>query len=155
MLYRGAQPSSASFVALQQMGITIIVNFRDEHNETAAEKREVEGLGMKYVGIPWKRTQTPSNAQVVQFLDLVRTNPQAKIFVHCKRGADRTGTMIAAYRIAVQHDPVSEAVSEMHKYHYFHFLLPQLETYVISLPQLLQNGMRCFVATLLTRPPTL
>src|SRR5437016_189280 len=52
-LYRGAQPSNSGFTALHQMGVSIIVNFRDERDETAAEQREVESLGMKYVGIPW------------------------------------------------------------------------------------------------------
>jgi len=139
MLYRGAQPSSAGFSALHHMGVGIVVNFRNEAQETSAEQREVESLGMKYVGIPWSGRDNPSDAQVVQFLDLVRTNPQTKIFVHCQRGADRTGTMIAAYRIAVQHQAVKDAVAEMHSFHYDHFFLPQLERYVVSLPRVLHD----------------
>jgi tyrosine-protein phosphatase SIW14 len=143
-LYRGAQPSQQGFSALQKMGMSIIVNFRDEPEELAAEKHEVESLGMKYVAIPWRGSDEPSNAKIVQFLDLVRTNPQAKIFVHCQRGADRTGTMIAAYRVVVEHKSVSEAISEMHKFHYDHLWLPQLQRYVKSLPSL-QRSNAAFV----------
>jgi protein tyrosine/serine phosphatase len=138
-LFRGAQPSAAGFTKLRDMGVGIIVNFRDEAGETADEKKQVESLGMKYVGIPWSGRQYPSSAQIIQFLDLVRTNPQAKIFVHCQRGADRTGTMIAAYRIAIEHKTVANAVSEMHQFHYDHFFLPQLERYINSLPSLIQT----------------
>ena len=136
-LFRGAQPSSAGYKALQQMGVGIVVDFRDEPREISAESKEVEALGLKFVSIPWSGSDKPSTIQVVQFLDLVRTNPNAKIFVHCKRGADRTGVMVAAYRIVVQHKPVTDAVAEMHQFHYDHFWLPQLERYVQSLPQLL------------------
>jgi len=138
-LYRGGQPASAGFKALQQMGVGIVVNFRDEHGEIASEQREVESLGLKYVSIPWSGSNEPSDAQVVQFLDLIRANPTAKIFVHCKRGADRTGVMVAAYRIAVQHKTVSDAVLEMHQFHYDHFWLPQLESYVNALPESLSG----------------
>jgi tyrosine-protein phosphatase SIW14 len=138
-LYRGAQPSSTGFSALHHMGVEIVVNLRNEPNEISAEKREVESLGMKYVGIPWSGRDNPSDAQIVQFLDLVRANPQTKIFVHCQRGADRTGTMVAAYRIVVQHQAVKDAVSEMHSFHYEHFFLPQLQRYVVSLPRLLHD----------------
>jgi protein tyrosine/serine phosphatase len=138
-LFRGAQPSAAGFDKLRDMGVGIVVNFRDEADETANENKQVESLGMKYVGIPWSGRQDPSSAQIIQFLDLVRTNPQTKIFVHCLRGADRTGTMIAAYRIAVEHQTVANAVLEMHNFHYDHFWLPQLERYVDSLPHLLQT----------------
>lgn len=139
-LYRGGQPSAEGFRTLQKMGVTIDVNFRD--GVAPVEEHEVEALGIKYVAIPWRASDAPSTAQVVQFLDLVRDNPQATIFVHCKRGADRTGTMVAAYRIAVEHDSTTDAVSEMHHYHYAHFWLPQLERYVDSLPGLMQTDSR-------------
>ena len=138
-LYRGAQPSTAGFETLRRIGVSIIVNFREEAGETAREKHEVEALGMRYVGIPWSGRHSPTDSQVTEFLDLVRSNPHAKIFVHCQRGADRTGTMIAVYRIAVQHKSVPEAVSEMHQFHYAHFWLPGLEKYVTAFPNLLQT----------------
>ena len=56
---------------MQQMGVAIIVNFRDERNEVAEEKSAVESLGLKYVSIPWSGADEPSSSQVVQFLDLV------------------------------------------------------------------------------------
>ena len=140
VLYRGAQPTSLGFSNLHKMGVAIIVNFRDEPDEIAAEKHEVESLGMKYVGIPWSASNNPSDAQVVQFLDLVRANPQTKVFVHCRRGADRTGTMIAAFRIAVEHKTVTEAVAEMHQFHYNRFFRPHLQRYVTSFPQSLQTN---------------
>ena len=48
--------------------------------------------------------------------------------------------MIAAYRIAVEHKSVAEAVSEMRHFHYDWFFRPQLQHYVESLPGLLQNN---------------
>ena len=124
------------------MGIGIVVNFRDEREEMATEKRQVESLGIKYIEVPWSGRDEPSNIQVAQFLDLIRANPKAKIFVHCKRGADRTGVMVAAYRVAIEHEPVPQAVSEMQQFHYAGFWLPQLKRYVESLPGLLQKDER-------------
>jgi len=138
-LYRGGQPTSDGFDELRAMGVGMVVNFRENRTETEKEKREVESLGMKYIGIPWKASNEPSSAQIVEFLDLVRANPNAKLFVHCQRGADRTGVMIAAYRIAVEHRPVVEAVSEMHRFHYDWLFLPHLKRYVESLPELLRK----------------
>jgi tyrosine-protein phosphatase SIW14 len=139
MLYRGGQPNAKGFATLQKMGIAIVVNLRDEPAETNREKPQVESLGMKYVGIPWNGEGQPTNAQLVQFLDLLHANPQTKIFVHCLRGADRTGVMIAAYRIALEHTSVPLAVSEMYQFHYWKFLLPHLERYVDALPKLLDG----------------
>ena len=138
-LYRGGQPTAEGFNTLRTMGVGMIVNFREGHAETAAEKSRVESLGMKYVGIPWRASHRPSNTQIVEFLDLVRANPNTKIFVHCRRGADRTGVMIASYRISVEHKPVAEAVSEMYRYHYDWLFRSQLKRYVQSLPELLQK----------------
>jgi tyrosine-protein phosphatase SIW14 len=138
-LYRGGQPTPEGFNTLRSIGVRIVVNLRDDRAEMASEKREVESAGMKYIGIPWSANHKPSSPQIVEFLDLVRTNPNAKIFVHCRRGADRTGVMVAAERIAVEHEPVAEAVSEMRRFHYDWFFRPQLKRYIESLPELLQK----------------
>jgi protein tyrosine/serine phosphatase len=138
-LYRGGQPTADGFNALHAMGVGIVVDLRQKSTELATEKRQVESLGMKSVDIPWSANHEPPSAKIVEFLDLVRANPDAKIYVHCRRGADRTGVMIAAYRIAVEHKPVAEAVSEMHLYHYDWLFRSQLKRYIESLPGLLQN----------------
>jgi tyrosine-protein phosphatase SIW14 len=138
-LYRGAQPTPDGFNTLRAMGVGMVVNFRENHSETEKEKREVESLGMQYVGIPWSANDEPSNAQIVEFLDLVRAHPNTKMFVHCQRGADRTGVMIASYRIAIEHKSTADAVSEMRQYHYDWFWLPHLRRYIESLPELLQK----------------
>ena len=138
-LYRGGQPSLDGFNSLRALGVGMVVNFREESGETAAEKREVESLGIKYVGIPWSATRRLPTPQVLEFLGLVRANPNTKIFVHCRRGADRTGLMIAAYRITFEHESATQAVTEMHEFHYDWLFLPQLKRYVELLPGLLQN----------------
>jgi tyrosine-protein phosphatase SIW14 len=138
-LYRGGQPALDGFNSLHAMGVGIVVNLREDRSQMANEKREVESLGMKSVEIPWSANHEPSSAQIIEFLDLVRANPDTKIFIHCRRGADRTGVMIAAYRIAVEHKSFAEAVSEMHRYHYDWFFRPQLKRYIESVPGLLHT----------------
>ncbi len=121
------------------MGVGLVINFRQNRSETALEKDQAEALGMEYISIPWSAHDAPSNAKVAEFLEAIRAHPTTKVFVHCKLGADRTGVMVAAYRIAVQQEKVADAISEMKRFHFHSFWHPQLARYVRSLPYLLQN----------------
>jgi protein tyrosine/serine phosphatase len=49
-----------------------------------------------------QRVGRPTDAQVEHALRLINDPTLQPVFVHCKRGADRTGTVIACYRI--RHD---------------------------------------------------
>lgn len=138
-LYRGGQPTSNGFAELKTMGVGVIINFRQEPSETTLEKREVESLGMIYIAMPWNAHDKLSNANVERFLEAIRDHPETKVFVHCKRGADRTGMMVAAYRIAMQHEKVADALSEMYQFHFAGFWHPQLARYVKALPELIEN----------------
>jgi tyrosine-protein phosphatase SIW14 len=138
-LYRGAQPSSEGFTELKRLGVGIVVNLRDDHGEQEKEKRTVEALGLRYVPIPWNARHEPTDAQVAEFLDLVRANPQTRIFVHCHLGADRTGVMIAAYRIAEQAWTPPQAIAEMKAFH-LHFWLPHLNRYIERFPRRLETS---------------
>jgi len=50
---------------------------------------------------------------VAAFLKVVSDPARQPVFVHCRHGSDRTGTMCAVYRIVVQGWSKGEAVLEM------------------------------------------
>ncbi len=109
-LYRGAQPSVQGFQGLANMGIGIVVDARLSHK--TSEKKVVTAAGMQYISIPW-HWMFPKAKAMAQFLAVLRENPKKKIFVHCRLGDDRTGMMIAAYRMAVDNWTAEEAFAEM------------------------------------------
>jgi len=138
-LFRGGQPTSDGYRELKQMGVEYVVSFRHEKGENSLERRAVEAQGMRFVSLPWHAWDTPANEEVSRFFVLLAANRQSKIFVHCQQGRDRTGVMVAIYRIAVDHWCPESAVAEMKAYHYHHFFFPQLESYVENFPQKLAS----------------
>ena len=112
-VYRGAQPSAAGFASLAKLGVKTIIDLREigEHSQTG-EEATVKALGMQYLSIPLKRMATPDNGVVSRILGLLNDSTSAPVFVHCKRGADRTGTAIACYRIAHDHWTNQQALAE-------------------------------------------
>lgn len=122
-LYRGAQPTAKGFENLSKMGIGIVVDLRDG-DEPTQEEKEVAAAGMKFVAIPWRCT-SPKDDYFAKFLTVLRDNPDKKVFVHCYVGVDRTGMMIASYRMAEQGWPAEEALREMKAFGFspFHELI--------------------------------
>ena len=55
----------------------------------------------------------PEDENVVKFLQVLRDPKNRPVFVHCQHGADRTGLMVAIYRIAVQGWSRQDAIQEM------------------------------------------
>ncbi len=107
-LYRGAQPTAEGVNQLPALGIRTVVNLRAFHSD----RDEVAGTGLKYVRFetkPWH----PEEEDVVGFLKVVTDTNNLPVFVHCQRGADRTGMMCAMYRIVVCGWTKAEAIDEM------------------------------------------
>jgi len=118
-LYRGAQPTPKGFKNLSKMGIGIVVDLRDG-DDHAREEKEVTAAGMKFVAIPWHCT-SPKDDYFAKFLTVLRDNPDKKVFVHCYVGVDRTGMMIASYRMAEQGWQAEEALREMKAFGFSRF----------------------------------
>ncbi len=107
-LYRSAQPSAAGMKKIQGMGIKTVVNLRSFHSE----RQQIEDPALAYESIPMKVWHAEEE-DAVRFLQIV-TNPKfSPVLVHCQHGADRTGTMCAVYRVAVQGWIKEEALREM------------------------------------------
>lgn len=150
-LYRGSQPNAAGYQELQRLGVSIVVDLRSTASAEAAEERTVESLGMRHVAIPSSGFFGPSDDQVATFLKLLRDNPAKRVFVHCYFGDDRTGVMVAAYRIAEQHWTADQAYNEMRFFH-FHQHLIFLGHYVKYFPANFSTSP-AFAALRDPRPP--
>lgn len=133
-LFRGGQPKKEGYAKLKEMGIEIVVNLRDDKDEIAEERQIVEQKGMRFVSIPWNPWHEADDHQVAEFLEFLRANPERKIFVHCKAGKERTGVMIAAYRIAAQGWTASRALDEMEFFGIRGFWFRHLKKYIREFP---------------------
>jgi protein tyrosine/serine phosphatase len=117
-LFRGGQPDAKGFRYLRDLGIRTIINLRDDDSATA-ERQLVESLGMRYVSLPMKvgnffsRSHSIPEEAIRQFFEVMdaaaslsgpreggpAVQAAGPVFIHCRRGADRTGAMVAFYRI--------------------------------------------------------
>jgi tyrosine-protein phosphatase SIW14 len=101
-VYRGAQPTPEGFSNLNKLGIKLVVDLREPGDRSSYENKVVTAAGMKYISVPMYGMATPKNESVQKVLALLEDTSTGPVFVHCKRGADRTGGVIACYRI--EHD---------------------------------------------------
>src|SRR5580692_3956226 len=140
-LYRGAQPRDPGLVELKKIGITTIVNLREEDQEKSGwEEKRAESLGIRFVHIPVPGWSAPTNEQVAQFLSIFRDNPQEKVFVHCHYGDDRTGVFVASYRMAFEKLPADQALKEMYFFGYNGRWHPAMTAFVKDFPSRLSTA---------------
>jgi protein tyrosine phosphatase (PTP) superfamily phosphohydrolase (DUF442 family) len=91
-LWRGAQPTPEGMGWLARLGVKTIIDLREEADESA-----IIPAGVRYVRIP----VSPFNAdrvEVEQVLREIDASPKP-VFIHCHQGRDRTGLVVAAYRL--------------------------------------------------------
>jgi protein tyrosine/serine phosphatase len=80
-----------------------------------AEEGEACAYGMIYTNVPMRGLGRPTDEQVAKVLSIIETFP-SPVFIHCKHGCDRTGTIIACYRIKHDQWTSKQALSEASQY---------------------------------------
>lgn len=99
-VYRGGQPTDEGLRYLAKLGVKTIVDLREPGDRAKAEERVVTGVGMKYVNVPMTGLTPPTDSETARILAILEDNTAGPVFVHCLRGADRTGAVIATYHIS-------------------------------------------------------
>jgi uncharacterized protein (TIGR01244 family) len=115
-LYRGGQPKKGGLKKLANLGIKTIINLRGESDETFAEGREAKSLGMEYLNVPMSTAGRPTDEQVRRVFEILEEKEKTPVFVHCRRGSDRTGAIIAIYRIKRDGWTAERAIEEANRY---------------------------------------
>jgi protein tyrosine phosphatase (PTP) superfamily phosphohydrolase (DUF442 family) len=94
--YRGGQPKVDQYQSLKDLGVTTVIDLRNDPE--AYEKPSVEALGMKYINIPMDDAEYPSDATISKFLKEINDPANGVMYVHCKGGKHRAGVTGAVYR---------------------------------------------------------
>lgn len=127
VLYRGAQPTKEGFAELKKLGVKTVINLRARHSDD----KYMKGLGLKYFSIPifaWHL----DDGDAARFLNILMDKDNQPVFVHCQHGSDRTGTMVAVYRVYAQKWDREAAMKELPVFGY-HKIWVNLKRYLKNL----------------------
>ncbi|MDR2885367.1 MAG: tyrosine-protein phosphatase [Rikenellaceae bacterium] len=121
-VYRCGQPSAEGFKELYELGVREILNLRNHHGDES-----------KAAGVPLVLHRIKMNAgdsQTDRFVEALRIirDRRGPIAIHCWHGSDRTGAVVALYRIAFQDWTPAEALDELmnggYGYHTYYKNIP-------------------------------
>ena len=131
-VFRCAQPDASAFAELQQMGIHSVLNLRylcrDDKNDAST------GLTLYHIKM------IAGNCELEKIVEALRIihNRQGPIVIHCKHGSDRTGLVIALYRVLFQGWSKEAAVDELENGGYgFHTIYVNISSLIRNMDEAL------------------
>lgn len=122
-IYRSSQPGKKAFVELSQLGFKSVLNLRKDHtdqiNNTQLQLYEVRMNASRF-----------TDTEIVSTLKILLKSPKP-IVVHCMYGADRTGVVLAMYRIIFENWTRQMAIDElMNGGYHFHKRFANIPKYI-------------------------
>jgi len=108
-VFRGAQPGRDGYATLKAMGVRTVIDMRT----SASEQKQVEAAGMRAIAIPIEMSRDGLREKVERVVALMADPANQPVYVHCRHGQDRTGIVVAAYRLKQQEWSLADAEAEM------------------------------------------
>lgn len=106
---RGAQPGREGYATLKAMGVKTVIDMRTSESE----QKQVEAAGMRAIAVPIEMSRKGLKEKVEQVVELMSDPANQPVYVHCRHGQDRTGIVVAAYRMKQQGWSLADAEAEM------------------------------------------
>jgi protein tyrosine/serine phosphatase len=107
LVYRSEQPDAEAMAEVEKFGIRRVLTLREYHDD----EDETKASGLQIFRIPMNAAKIETK-DVVQALKIIKASDEP-ILVHCWHGSDRTGTVIAMYRIVEQGWSKEAAIDEL------------------------------------------
>jgi hypothetical protein len=125
-LYRAAQPTAGGFADLSALGVQSVLDVAGGPGDGAFVPKDE----IRLFHVPMSAWGLHDDL-VLQALRIMADPGNRPLLIHCQHGADRTGAMVALYRVVVQGWSKADAIREMNEGGYHHsFLWKNLDRYV-------------------------
>ena len=106
-VFRSEQPGVGDLPAIKALGVRSLLSLRKYHTDDTAYAKAGLVL-LQHPSVAGAFTE----ADLLLALALLRDAPKP-VLVHCWHGSDRTGAVIAAYRVVFQHWTKDQAVDDL------------------------------------------
>ena len=126
-LYRGEQFTKSEVPVLEKLGIKTSVNLRNFHDDSD----ELKSASIREIRIPINTWNIGDPKIIAALAAIRRAEQQGAVLLHCQHGADRTGLVIAMYRILYQNWSKADALDELlHGSYGHHGILKNIPRYL-------------------------
>lgn len=117
-VYAGASVQFSELHGIDSLGVRAVLDLDREHwgepdGRVARDWGIARRYGMRFVHLPLHPVLPPSLAELEWAVAILEDSGTRPILVHADRGEERTGMVIAAYRIGVQGWSAERAYAEM------------------------------------------
>lgn len=115
---RAAQPDRHGFEQLRRMGYTVVVKLNHEDESPLKDEADQFQPGVVYAIESIPIVTEPDTTLIARIVAQLRdySADGERVLVHCTYGRDRTGLVVAAYRLLVDHWTYDDAIHEMEIY---------------------------------------
>ena len=113
-IYRG--PRLDDLNELESLKIHTILNLEDNREAIRKESEAAKQLGMVMINIPMSGISRPKSADLLRAAKIIEDQASYPIYVHCLHGRDRTGFVIATYKMIHHGWTVKKAYQEAVNY---------------------------------------
>ncbi len=107
LVYRSEQPDAQAMTEVEKFGIHRILNLREFHDD----KDETKDTNLQIFHVPFNAAKI-KDIDVINSLKIIKSSDKP-ILVHCWHGSDRTGVIVAMYRIVEQGWTKEAAIDEL------------------------------------------
>ena len=112
LIYRSAQPSREGLRNLAKIGVKTVINLRRTMDDSQLDAGT--GLKLIHIKITTRHVTDDNGAKIVLALQVLRdAQSNGPVLLHCTHGADRTGMIIALWRMLEQGWSRAEALDEL------------------------------------------
>ncbi len=101
-VFRGDQPDRLSdYETLKQKGVRTLLNLRDD-STVDIERKIAAQLSFNFESIPLSAMKYPEDEKIDRAMEVITDPSLQPVYIHCQFGKDRTGLLVALYRVWVE-----------------------------------------------------